>query len=340
MLGRLAPIAALVLCIHNPVRAETWVNRADVQAFITEMTQEHGFNRDRLTAVFAQVTPKPGILAVLDRPSTSQPYYRFRPRFVNEENTVAGTRFWQNHTELLSKISSHYQVEPEYLIAILGIETRWGKITGSFRVLDALSTIAFDYPRRAEYFRKELREFLLLAREEGKEPLNFKGSYAGAMGMPQFMPSSFHAYAQDWDGDQKRDLWNNTGDILASIANYFSRHGWQAGEPLTMEAQVTGEGWKTLAETNFKLQHRVSEMASYGASPTNPKDQENLSRHDPLAILAPLEPEPGITRYIFGLNNFYVITRYNRSTHYAMAVHELAESIRTRHDAATTSKKK
>lgn len=295
--------------------------RTDVQAFIDEMVQEPGFDRDTLNAQFAQVVYKPNILAILDRPSTSRPYYAFRPDFVNDTRVRLGVAFWKENSALLAAVSERYGVEPEYLVSILGVETLWGRNTGSFRVMDALSTIAFNYPRRAEFFRKELREFLLLARDEHADPLSFKGSYAGAMGAPQFMPSSFHAYAADWDGDGHHDIWQNTGDMLASVANYFAKHGWQRGQPLLVEAKVEGDQFQTLVDDKFNLHYRISELAAFGVTPATAVDG------DPLAVLAPLEHEPGVTRYWLGLGNFYAITRYNRSTLYAMAVHELAQRI-------------
>ncbi|GAB3265400.1 lytic murein transglycosylase [Chitinimonas naiadis] len=312
---------AALSCLADELPTD-FSQRPDVQAFIEEMAKEPGFDRATLNAQFAQVTYKENILAILDRPSTSRPYYAFRPDFVNDTRIRLGVAFWQEHAPLLQAVSEQYGVEPEYLVSILGVETLWGRNTGSFRVMDALSTIAFNYPRRAEFFRKELREFLLLARDEHANPFDFKGSYAGAMGAPQFMPSSFHAYATDWDGDGRHDIWQNPGDILASVANYFAQHGWQRGKPLIIEAQVQGDQFNTLVEDKFNLHYRVSELAAFGVTPVG-----DVSG-DPLAVLAPLEQEPGVTRYWLGLGNFYAITRYNRSTLYAMAVHELAQRIR------------
>jgi membrane-bound lytic murein transglycosylase B len=296
--------------------------RPDVHAFIDEMVSQHQFDATQLSTQFDAVVLKPNILAILDRPSTSRPYHAFRPNFVNDQRIRLGVDFWRQNAALIEAISAHYQVAPEYLVTILGVETMWGRNTGSFRVMDALATIAFNYPRRAEFFRKELSEFLLLAREEQEDPFRFKGSYAGAMGMPQFMPSSFHAYAQDWDGDGHRNIWDHTGDILASVANYFRAHGWQDGAPLVVPATVEGDAWPALAEDKFNLHYRVSELARFGVRPAAPVEG------DPLAILVPLETAPGETRFWLGFGNFYAITRYNRSTLYAMAVTELAAAIR------------
>ncbi|WP_269532079.1 lytic murein transglycosylase B [Chitinimonas sp. BJYL2] len=296
--------------------------RPDVSAFIEDMVREHGFDRDALKAQFGQIVAKPHIVGILDRPSTSRPYHAFRTDFVNDTRIRLGVAYWHEHASLIDAVSRRYGVEPEYLVAILGVETLWGRNTGSFRVMDALGSIAFDYPRRADFFRNELREFLLLARDEKLDPFVFKGSYAGAMGAPQFMPSSFHNFAADWDGDGRHDLWHNTGDILASVANYFVRHGWRQGEPLVAEAQIEGEAYQTLVADKFNLHYKISELTQFGVTPLAPING------DPLAVLAPLEHAPGEMRYWLGFNNFYVITRYNRSTLYAMATHELALKIK------------
>ncbi|MGQ5522567.1 lytic murein transglycosylase B [Chitinimonas sp. PSY-7] len=301
---------------------QDFASRPDVQAFITDMARQYGFNSQALTGLFAQVQFKPNILNIFDRPSTSRPYYQFRPDFINSTRIRLGVEFWRNNAALLKSVSEKYGVEPEYLVSILGVETLWGRNTGSFRVMDALATTAFGYPRRADFFRTELREFLLLAREEGTDPFAFRGSYAGAMGMPQFMPSSFHKFAQDWDGDGHRDIHGNVGDILASVANYFKAHGWVQGQALTVPAQVEGDAYGPLVEDKFNLHYKVSELAAYGVQPMG------TLGGDPLAVLVPLESAPGSMRYWLGLGNFYVITRYNRSTLYAMATHELAQAIK------------
>jgi membrane-bound lytic murein transglycosylase B len=305
-----------------PVQAR-YSERPDVRAFIDEMVSRHQFDAATLSAQFDEVVLKPNILAILDRPSTSRPYHEFRPNFVNDQRIRLGVAFWKQHAELVEEVSARYQVAPEYLVAILGVETMWGRNTGSFRVMDALATIAFNDSRRADFFRKELSEFLLLVREEREDPFRFKGSYAGAMGMPQFMPSSFRAYAQDWDGDGHRNIWGHTGDILASVAHYFRAHGWQGGTPLVVPATVEGDAWSALAEDKFNLHYRVSELAQFGVQPAAPVEG------DPLAVLVPLETAPGETRFWLGFGNFYAITRYNRSSLYAMAVTELAAAIRT-----------
>ncbi|MBV1777030.1 lytic murein transglycosylase B [Burkholderiaceae bacterium DAT-1] len=292
------------------------------EQFIQSLISQDGFDEAWLRAVFASVHERLEIIDILERPSTSRPWYVFRPGFVNPVRIRAGVLFWREHADLIEAISRHYHVDPEYMVTILGVETMWGKQAGRYRVMDVLTTLAFNYPRRADFFRKELREFLLLAREERRDPLSFLGSYAGAMGAPQFMPSSVRAYAQSWGTDNWRNVWDNTADILASVANYLAVHGWQQGAPVVIPAKVDGDGWKTLAEDKFNLHYRVSDLAKFNVVPDAPL------QGDPQAVLAPLEREPGTFDYWLGLNNFYVITRYNRSTLYAKAVQELAVAIR------------
>ncbi|MBV8466086.1 MAG: lytic murein transglycosylase B [Burkholderiales bacterium] len=317
-----APTPETAAPVSSEAASQRFSQREDVKAFIDEMVTQYGFDRAQLEAQFDRIVLKPHVLEILDRPSTSRPYYEFRPNFVNATRIRNGVAWWHEHAKTIAAVSEHYHVDPEYLVAILGVETMWGEDAGSFRVMDALSTIAFNYPRRADYFRKELREFLLLAREENQDPFSFKGSYAGAMGMPQFMPSSYRAYAQAWDGNAHRDIWRNPGDTLASIANYFSEHGWTAGTPLVARAQVQGADFAPLVDDKFNLHYKVSELAPFGVTPAKPLSD------DPLAVLAPLDTAPGTTDYWLGYNNFVVITRYNHSTLYAMAVHELAQAIK------------
>ncbi|MBE9609495.1 lytic murein transglycosylase B [Chitinilyticum piscinae] len=301
---------------------EAMLQRDDVKAYLDEISAQYGFNRSELDTLFMQVTPKPNILNFFDRPSTSKPWYEFRPNFVTQGRAISGARFWRANAELVGKISKAYQVEPEVVLAILNVETGYGKNQGSFRVIDVLSTVAFDYPRRAEYFRRELTEFLLLARAEGWDPLGFKGSYAGAMGWPQFMPSSFRNFAQDWDKDGHHDIWNNPGDALASAANYLKEHGWQQGKPAYAAVNFSGEAEPLLAE-KFNLKYTVAELMEKGVQPLTEQDTREK------AVYFALETAPGETSHYLGYTNFYVITRYNKSTLYATAVLQLAEEIKT-----------
>lgn len=303
--------------------------RADVQRYIDEQVATGRFNRPELEALFANVELKPRILEILDRPSTARPWYQFRSSFYNERLLNDGVAFWRAHADALARAEQQYGVEPELIVAILGIETHYGRNTGSFRVADALSTIGFNYPRRAEYFRNELTELLLLAHEERLDPLTLKGSYAGAMGLPQFMPSSFRKWAVDFDGSGHRDIWNSPDDAIGSVANYFHLHGWVHGDDIVVPAVVQpGVNVDALVADKFNLHYTVGEIAAKGVWP-----QVQLPAQA-RAVLVPLEVAPGETQYWLGLNNFYVITRYNKSSLYAKAAQEIAREIKSRYVAA------
>jgi membrane-bound lytic murein transglycosylase B len=303
--------------------------RADVQRYIDEQVATGVFNRPELEAVFANVEIKPNIIAILDKPSTSRPWYQFRSSFYNERLLKSGVAFWQQHAATLQRAEQVYGVPPEMVVAILGIETNYGRNTGSFRLADALSTIAFNYPRRAEYFRGELTEFLKLAKEEGIDPLTLKGSYAGAMGLPQFMPSSFRKWAVDFDGSGHRDIWNNVDDAIGSVAHYFQLQGWRHGDDIVIPAAVQpGVDISTLVADKFNLHLTVGELKARGILP-QAQVADNVQ-----AVLVPLETAPGVTEYWLGLNNFYVITRYNKSTLYAKVAQELAGELRLRYLSA------
>lgn len=300
--------------------------RPDVQRYIDEQVASGVFNRPELEAVFANVEIKPNIIAILDKPSTSRPWYQFRSSFYNERLLKSGVAFWQQHAAALQRAEQVYGVPPEMVVAILGIETNYGRNTGSFRLADALSTIAFNYPRRAEYFRGELTEFLKLAKEERIDPLSLKGSYAGAMGLPQFMPSSFRKWAVDFDGSGHRDIWNNVDDAIGSVAHYFQLQGWRHGDDVIVPAAVQpGVDVSALVADKFNLHLTVGELKARGVLP-----QAQVADQVP-AVLVPLETAPGVTEYWLGLNNFYVITRYNKSTLYAKVAQELAAELRLRY---------
>lgn len=302
---------------------EALIEREDVKAYIAATAREQGFDEAELTQLFVRIEPRPRILEIFERPSTGRPWYEFRANFINPNRIRAGARFWQDNAELLAKIGKAYKVDPAVIVAILNAETLFGKNTGTFRVLDVLATSAFNHPSRADFFRKELTAFLLLARAEKQDPLGFKGSYAGAMGWPQFMPSSFRHFAIDWDGDGRHDIWTNTGDIVASVANYLARHGWQEEGSSHVAVNASGPEIETLLADKFNLHYTVAELMQKGVAPLTEPDLKQK------AVLFALETEPGFTRHYLGFNNFYVVTRYNKSTLYATAVLELAEAIRT-----------
>lgn len=313
-------------CVSSTARADSaFLSRPDVQRYIDEQVASGKFNRPELEAVFVNVEEKPAILSIMDRPSTAKPWYKFRPIFFNERLIRQGVAFWRANQATLERAEKVYGVAPEMVVAILGIETGYGRNTGSFRLVDSLSTLGFDYPRRAEYFRNELTEFLLLSKEEGKNPLLLKGSYAGAMGWPQFMPSSYRAWAVDFDGDGKRDIWGNAADAIGSVAHYFQLHGWLHGDDVAIPVDIQpGTSVDQLLNDKFNLHYTVGQLKAMGVRPElNVNDQVK-------GVLFSLETTPGVTQYWLGLNNFYVITRYNKSTLYAKVAQELSAEIKLR----------
>jgi len=306
-----------------------FVARPEVQAYINEQVASGRFTRPELESLFSHIVEQPKILAILDRPATSSPWYQFRSGFFNEGLLDDGVRFWRQHRDALDRAQARYGVPPEVIVAILGIESHYGRRTGHYRVADVLATIGFDYPRRAAYFRGELTEMLLLAHEEHVDPLSLKGSYAGAMGWPQFMPSSYRKWAVDFDASGHRDIWSNADDAIGSVGNYFQQQGWIAGDDVSIPATVTpGPDIDALVADKFELHYTVAQLQSMGVTPQAPLPP---GAH---ALLVPLEVAPGVTQYWVGLTNFYVITRYNKSTQYAQLTEEIAREIKSRYFAA------
>ncbi len=293
-----------------------------VDDFINEMVKEHDFNPEQLKSLFAQSEKKQSILDAISRPAERRLQWKgYRKIFLTQKRISKGVKFMRQHRAILERAEMKYGVPKEVIVAIIGVETFYGRITGSYRVVDALSTLGFDYPPRAEFFRKQLREYLILAREEGVDPLSLKGSYAGAMGMPQFIPSSFRAYAVDFDGDNKRNIWSNPSDVIGSVANYFKVHGWQKGQDVVLKAKVEGEDYQKIVNQGLKPSHSVAELSKLGF-----KSQQKSS-YTGMASAMQLEGIRG-TEHWLGLKNFYVITRYNHSKLYAMAVHQLSQAIK------------
>jgi membrane-bound lytic murein transglycosylase B len=293
----------------------------EIEAFIGEMVQKHQFEPGSLRRLFGQVQPRPAILRAISAPATARPWHEFRSRNVDAPHINGGVAFWRQHAATLARASREYGVPEEIIVATIGIETLYGRNTGSHRVLEALTTLAFQYPPRAELFRAQLEEYLLLAREAGFDVMKIRGSYAGAIGIPQFLPSSYRRYAVDFDGDGRRDLMGTTADAIGSVANYYKAHGWRAGEPVVAPAHTSGSGADALIEMGIKPQLKVAELKRFGVVPAGPV-AEGVE-----AALFVVETESG-PRYWLGFNNFYVITRYNRSINYALAVYELSRELR------------
>ena len=323
-MAKLLLVSALtVLMIFSAVaHAESYLSRAEVDAYIEELIQQHNFSRPELEEVLAAAERRQDIIDLMRRPAERRlNWHEYSKIFLDEQRIAGGVEFWQQNQATLERAQKEYGVAPEVIVAIIGVETRYGRVTGRHRVVDALMTLAFDYPPRASFFRKELTQFLLLAREEGKNPISLTGSYAGAMGFGQFIPSSYRSYAVDFDQDGVRDIWQNRNDAIGSVANYFSRHGWRGAEQVTLPVQLKAETEQLLSIANQSLKptHSIAEMAEMGVivDGLDPDARVLLLR-----LLGGEKPE-----YWLGFDDFYVITRYNHSRLYAMAVYQLGQEI-------------
>jgi membrane-bound lytic murein transglycosylase B len=305
------------------------LQRPEIVEFVNEVVSRDGLNRKDVRALLKEAQPQPKIIETMNRPIEKvAPWWEYRDHFLTPERIREGTSFWLDHKNTLEQISAQYQVPSQYLVAILGVETRYGRQTGRYRVLDALATLAFDYPPRHGYFREELKQFLLLAKENQLDPLTATGSYAGAMGAPQFMPSSYRRYAVDAHGDRRRDLWGDWDDILASVANYLREYGWTAGGPVLAETRLEPDPSFQIEPHNLELDQTVESLGAHGV-----KVEMSVPADTPVVLIS-AEQRDG-PAYRVGFHNFYVITRYNASARYAMAVYELAQAVAQGvHDAA------
>lgn len=319
-------------CLIGLTQSVAFAEPADLMAqrqeLVGEMVEEHGFDATELSALLNQAIFRQDIIDAMERPAEAKPWYQYRPIFLTEQRIRGGAQFWQEHSELLRQAEAEFGVPPEIITAIIGVETRYGGFTGKHRILDSLNTLAFGYPKRAKFFRNELKEFLVLCREERIDPLTAKGSYAGAMGLPQFIASSYRKYAVDFDKDGKRDLWNSDADIIGSVANYFHEHGWQPKEPVIEPARGASGKNETLIEAGLKPSLSAIELRRAGI-----EVNDATASLEPLSLLK-FERSESENEYWLGLANFYVITRYNISKMYAMAVYQLSGEIRDLHQRA------
>ena len=295
------------------------------EKFIERMVSKHGFDRGQLHEILSQAKRLDYVLRLMDKqaptPTAQAPsgpngaWLRYRKQFITPDNVQNGVVFWNQYQDALTRAWQVYGVPPEIIVGIIGVETRWGSVMGKTRILDALATLSFEYPRRAEYFSGELETFLLMARDEQDDPLDLRGSFAGAMGYGQFMPSSYKQYAVDFNGDGHINLWDPE-DAIGSVANYFKAHGWVKGESVAVEASGQAVG----VANGFKTKYSPAQLANAGLKPLQP-----LGNPDQVSLLR-LDIGTGY-QYWYGLPNFYTITRYNHSTHYAMTVWQLGEAV-------------
>lgn len=311
---------------HNVMQmGGDFANNPNAQQFIDKMVNKHGFDRQQLQEILSQAKRLDSVLRLMDNqaPTTSvKPpsgpngaWLRYRKKFITPDNVQNGVVFWNQYEDALNRAWQVYGVPPEIIVGIIGVETRWGRVMGKTRILDALATLSFNYPRRAEYFSGELETFLLMARNEQDDPLNLKGSFAGAMGYGQFMPSSYKQYAVDFSGDGHINLWDPV-DAIGSVANYFKAHGWVKGDQVAVMANGQAPG----LPNGFKTKYSISQLVTAGLTPQQP-----LGNHQQASLLR-LDVGTGY-QYWYGLPNFYTITRYNHSTHYAMAVWQLGQAV-------------
>ena len=294
--------------------------------FVAYMAQTHQFDADELGTLFAGVERSDDIIAKMSRPAEkAKPWWQYRKIFISDKRIRDGARFWRTHRETLNRARDQYGVPPHIIVAILGVETSYGGYTGNESVIEALSTLAFHYPggseKRSQFFRAQLEHLLLLAREEELSPLQLRGSYAGALGMPQFMPENYRKLAVDFDGDGKRDIWSNAADAIGSIANYFKHFDWRSGAEVMSPAHIGSAEVSNYIAKAIEPEFSIRELADAGIAPMRePSSSENQ------AALFELKAKSGF-EYWLGYWNFYVISRYNPRVKYAMAVAQLAESI-------------
>lgn len=336
-LSRMISIMAMFFTLLLPLSSTaSYLQHPDAKIFAERMVTEHGFERAYVDSLLEQASKQQSIIDAMNRPAEKvKPWKDYRKIFIQEKRINQGVKFWTENRETLKRASEQYKVAPEVIVAIIGVETFYGRIKGSYRVIDALATLSFDYPKRSKFFTKQLEHFLLLSREQQQAPLTLKGSYAGAMGYGQFIPSSYRSFAVDFDGDGFADIWNNTTDAIGSVANYFARHGWVMGGDVVARARITENYDDDLLNkvlNKLKLAATLDEVRAMGLAPVKVDGAKPLAG-DMKALPFRLEAEQG-TEFWLGLKNFYVITRYNHSRMYAMAVHELSQKILERVGAA------
>ncbi|HMH16507.1 MAG TPA: lytic murein transglycosylase B [Burkholderiales bacterium] len=301
----------------------SYPQRKEVKQFMDEMVKRHGFARKDLNRIFRQAQFQPGIIKAMEQPAETAlaSWQAYRALFLSPQRIEAGVQFWNRNAEPLARAAGEFGVPEEIIVGIIGVETTYGRNVGTYRVIDALSTLAFDYPKRAQFFREELESYLMFTREAGIDPLRVKGSYAGAIGIPQFMPGSYRRFALDYDGDGHTNLASSPADAIGSIGNFLKAHGWARGEPVAIAAEVTGESWRKLVEAGVTPANRAADLPGFGVKPSVALPS------DALCALIVLETPGQPSDFRVTLQNFFVLTRYNRSNLYATAVLDLGTAI-------------
>ncbi len=319
-------------CRKNTVARRHYTGTKALNSFINQAVRKHKFNRKKLTSLFAHIKSRPDIVKLMNRQAEDFPWYRYKKIFLGKKRINDGVKFWKKNTALLNRAYKKYGVPPEIVIAIIGVETLYGQRKGNIAILESLATLSFDFPRRSKFFRSEMMHFLRMAREEKLNPAKLRGSYAGAMGMPQFMPSSYRAYAIDFDKDGKRDLFNSRADAIGSVAHYFSTFGWKRGRPIVTRAKITGKKYRKIPKPKRRLKPHLT-LKQYAAYGVKPRSRSKAYKSSYKASFVRLRVSKTKREYWLGMGNFYTITRYNHSTHYAMAVYLLSEKIKSKYKA-------
>ena len=316
----------LLLLILPATAWASYAERPEVQTFMRELVKRHGFVESELKRVFARVKRADPVLEAISRPAERvRTWEEYRSALLTERRLAEGLEFWKKYRRTLERAEKKYGVAPEYVVAIIGVETFYGRNTGNWRVVDALTTLAFDYPPRSSFFRNELEQYLLFARNAGVDVFSVRGSYAGAIGLPQFMPSSTRAYAVDFDGNGHIDLQKSRSDAIGSVANFLKVHGWQRDADVLVNARVAGDAWRPFAE-GLEPKHSMVALREAGIEFDSPQPAGAP------VVLVELASGARPSDFRVGLRNFYVITRYNRSAFYAAAVADLARALRQGYD--------
>ena len=318
-------LVALLVYGSSPVAGSTALDRtADIEPFVARMAENHGVPASQTRALLTDARVLDSVLEAVQRPAERKPWYEYRKIFITEKRIVRGAAFWRERAHALARAAERFGVPPEIIVAIIGVESFYGVHRGRIRVLDALATLGFRYPKRSAFFLSELEAFVLLADEERLDARRIKGSYAGAMGIAQFISSSYRSYAIDFDGDGSRDLMQSPEDAIGSIANYLSMHGWLPGAAIAVRAEVEGGAFRTVVEQGIKPHASLASIRAKGVSFATYAAEEEQG------ALLEFETKTG-HEYWVGLTNFYVITRYNHSRLYALAVFQLAQRIHERY---------
>lgn len=319
--GLLIAVCGIIHAKDGTTAEGDYTGRDDVQLFIKKLHDEHGMSEQQLNEYLNRAKRQDRILELMRKPAEGKDWSEYRPIFLTNKRIQAGVAFWDKHAKVLQRASKQYGVPQEIIVAIIGVETFYGTRMGRFSVLDALATLGFDYPPRGKFFANELAQFLLLVQEEAIDPFEVLGSYAGAMGMGQFIPSSYRRYTVDFDGDGKRNLWNSPPDGIGSVANYFKTHKWKTGGPIIQLADVRGNKHQQLKANERKPRYSKAELKAVGIT------SRGAVKKDEKLVFLNLQGESGAEHWV-GHHNFFVITEYNHSVKYALAVYQLSEAIK------------